>query len=128
VSNIYGISKEVETKIRARDKTCVYCRVLMKRTSRARGAAEVTIEHFNNRGPYAEKYNVAICCRGCNSSKGTKKLLVWFESSYCVARNIHSKTVAAPVKHYIRYCRTKNDAAQKTSENRRSKPPRKTTK
>lgn len=100
MSNTYGISEQVEKEIRGRDKACVYCHISVKRTSRARGA---TIEHFNNDGPYAEKYNVAICCRGCNSSKGTKTLLAWFETPYCKKKKIDAKSVARPVKRYLRY-------------------------
>jgi 5-methylcytosine-specific restriction endonuclease McrA len=70
-SNTYGISKQLEREIRARDKTCIYCGILMKQYPHAMSASGATIEHFNNDGPFEEKYNVAICCRRCNSSKGT---------------------------------------------------------
>jgi 5-methylcytosine-specific restriction endonuclease McrA len=82
MSNRYGIPEEDEKEIRARDKACVFCRVSMKRPSRAKRASEATIEHFNNDGPLRKKYNLAICCRSCNSSKGTRKLLAWFETPY----------------------------------------------
>jgi len=36
----------------------------------ASGASGATIEHFNNDGPFENKYNIAICCQRCNSSKG----------------------------------------------------------
>ena len=101
-SNKYGISKEDEREIRARDKTCVYCHISMKRHSDARRASEATIEHFNNDGPFDKKFNVAICCRGCNSSKGSKTLLVWFKSPYCRERKISAETVSKPVKEYLR--------------------------
>jgi hypothetical protein len=97
--NTYGIAKQDEQEIRARDKTCVYCRILMKRSVRSFGA---TIEHFDNDGPFHEKYNVAICCRGCNSSKGAKTLLAWFKSDYCDEKGISYKTVLKPVKDYMR--------------------------
>lgn len=99
MSNTYGISDKDEQAIRARDKTCVYCRKVMKKSRRALGA---TIEHFNNDGPFHEKFNIAICCRGCNSSKGTKKLLAWFETDYCRRMKISGKTVLKPVKDYMR--------------------------
>src|ERR1700733_14357132 len=73
MSNPYGISEKDEPQIRARDKICVYCRILMKHYPHAMGALGATIEHFNNNGPFEKKYNVAICCRRCNSSKGTKR-------------------------------------------------------
>jgi hypothetical protein len=102
MSNNYGIPDEVEKEIRARDKLCVFCRVPLTRPSRAKEASEPTIEHFNNDGPLSKKYNLAICCRRCNSSKGTKKLLVWFRALYCVERNINEQTVSKPVTDYIR--------------------------
>jgi 5-methylcytosine-specific restriction endonuclease McrA len=98
MSNTYGISKEDEAEIRARDKTCVYCHRTMKQTMRTDGA---TIEHFSNRN-FDKKWNVAICCRGCNSSRGAKDLLAWFRSLYCIEKNINKETVARPVKEYLR--------------------------
>ncbi len=100
MSNRYGISEKDEQEIRARDKTCVYCRKLMKKS---RGSVGATIEHFNNDGPFNEKFNVAICCRGCNSSKGTMRLSVWFKTSYCRKKKINEKTVSKPVKEYMRW-------------------------
>jgi hypothetical protein len=99
MANTYGISKQDEQEIRARDKTCVYCRKLMKKSRRSFGA---TIEHFNNDGPFDAKYNVAICCRGCNSSKGTKDLLAWFATDYCREKKINVKAVSKPVRDYMR--------------------------
>src|SRR5437879_1748094 len=55
MSNTYGISKQDEQEIRARDKTCVYCGILMKQYPHAMGASGATIEHFNNDGPSLEK-------------------------------------------------------------------------
>jgi hypothetical protein len=102
MSNTYGISRKVERQIRARDKTCVYCDVAMKHWPCKRDALEATIEHFNNQGPFRKKHNLAICCRGCNSSKGTKTLLTWFKSAYCKKKDIREETVARSVKRYIR--------------------------
>ena len=57
MSNTYGISKQDEQEIRARDKTCVYCGILMKQSPHAMAASGATIEHFNNDGPFKKKYN-----------------------------------------------------------------------
>jgi hypothetical protein len=104
MSNTYGISDQDEREIRARDKTCVYCRILMKQPPHAMGALGATIEHFNNNGPLKSKYNVAICCRRCNSSKGTMSLSAWFKTPYCLCRKkkINEKTVLKPVREYMR--------------------------
>jgi len=102
MSNTYGISKQNEREIRARDKTCVYCGILMKQYPHAMAASGATIEHFNNDGPLKKKYNVAICCRRCNSSKGTMRLSAWFKTPYCRGKKINEETVSKPVKEYMR--------------------------
>lgn len=102
MSNTYGISKQDEREIRARDKKCVYCRIRMKQSSRARGPSEATIEHFNNDGPFKKRYNLAICCRRCNSSRRDKSLSDWFKTEYCLKKKINEKMVAKPVKEYLR--------------------------
>lgn len=102
MSNTYGLSKEDEREIRARDKTCVYCGVLMKQHPHAMGASGATIEHFNNDGPFEKKYNVAICCRRCNSSKKAMKLSAWFKTPYCRKKKINGETVSKPVREYMR--------------------------
>jgi hypothetical protein len=102
MSNAYGISEQDEREIRARDKLCVYCRVLMKQRPHAMHASGATIEHFDNDGPFHKKCNAAICCRRCNSSKGTKTLLAWFKSPYCREQGINKKTVLKPVQEYMR--------------------------
>jgi len=101
MSNTYGISKQDEQEIRARDKTCVYCGILMKQYPHAMGASGATIEHFNNDGPLKKKHNVAICCRRCNSSKGTMSLSAWFKTPYCREKKINEETVSKPVKEYV---------------------------
>jgi 5-methylcytosine-specific restriction endonuclease McrA len=102
MSNTYGISENDEREIRARDKTCVYCGVLMKQSPHATGSSGATLEHFNNDGPLSKRYNVAICCRGCNSSKGTMGLSVWFKTPYCRNKKINRETVSKLVKEYMR--------------------------
>src|SRR5258706_2275704 len=99
MANTYGISKQDELEIRARDNTCVYCGILMNQSRDSSGA---TLEHFNNDGPLNEKHNVAICCRGCNSSKGTMSLSVWFKKPYCREKEISEETVSSVVKEFMR--------------------------
>jgi hypothetical protein len=102
MSDTYDIREEDWKVIQARDKTCVYCRKSMKQYPHAMQASGATIEHFNNDGPFDKKWSAAICCRRCNSSRGTKELLAWFKTPYCTEKNINEKTVAKPVKQYIR--------------------------
>lgn len=103
MSNRYGIPEKDEKEIRARDKVCVYCHKTMKEFSNKGSHKDsATIEHLNNDGPFDKKYNLAICCGSCNSSRGNKDLLTWFKSSYCIERNINKETVAKPVREYIK--------------------------
>ena len=70
-----------------------------------------TIEHLNERGPdyWDESWNeirlsennLAICCFGCNASRGQLSLYKWFESPYCTDRKINKNTVTSPVKKFI---------------------------
>lgn len=101
MSNTYGISKQDERGIRARDKICVCCGILMKQYPHAMGPSGATIEDFNNVGPLRKKHNVAICCRRCNSSKGTKKLTTWFRTAYCREKKINEETVSNSVREYM---------------------------
>lgn len=95
--------------IRARDAVCAYCGGQMQNHPGVRGCQKdkATIEHLNFDGPLywgeglvAE--DIVICCGSCNSSRGTKALDVWFNSSYCIARSINAETVATPVKEYLK--------------------------
>jgi hypothetical protein len=66
-----------------------------------------TIEHFREKGPFywSEKLkeeDISICCSQCNSSRGKKGILNWFESSYCKERNINANSVARPVKDFLK--------------------------
>jgi hypothetical protein len=103
VSKNYGLPEEALRSIRARDTTCVYCHKAMT-NHRIRGKYGdcATIEHLNRFPPWNNPATVAICCGSCNSSRGDKKLLDWFETTYCRERNISVETVAEPVREYIR--------------------------
>jgi hypothetical protein len=99
MANTYRISEQDERRIRARDKNCVYCGVELKKSPWRDSA---TIEHFNNDGPFQEYFNIAMCCRACNSSKGVKNLLKWLDSPYCRRKAISQRTVAEVVREYLR--------------------------
>ena len=91
-------------KIRARDTTCVYChKEMIKPNNNGSRKDWATIEHLNHLSPWNNSSTVVICCGSCNSSRGNKKLLDWFKTSYCKKRNINENTVAKPVKEYIKY-------------------------
>lgn len=104
--NDWNVPAGPEAKIRKRDKRCVYCHVKMKPCPKARGVPrnKATWEHINNNDVNPKHLiNIVICCGACNSSKGAKKLLAWFESDYCKANDINKKTVSAVVRNWLRY-------------------------
>ncbi len=111
MSNRFGISRADEEELRAREKTCVYCRKAMKLfadTHEGKDRADLaTIEHLNFDGPFyvsdgLRMEDVVICCCACNASRGTRRVLDWFKTKYCVSRNINEVTVAEPVRKYLR--------------------------
>ena len=102
MSNKYGIPEVALKKIRERDITCVYCHKTMTNLNTGgRRSDWATIEHLNYLPPWNNPVTVAICCGSCNSSRGTKKLLDWFKSAYCLEKDINKETVAKPVVEYI---------------------------
>ena len=108
MANKFGIPAEVEKRLRARDKKCVYCKKSM--TYPCTGDKQrdwATIEHFREEGPFywdlkLKEKDLAICCGSCNSSRGVKKHRSWFKTAFCVERKINEKTVALPVKKYLK--------------------------
>jgi len=61
-----------------------------------------TWEHIVNDARIVTRQNIARCCASCNSSKGTKELSVWIESTYCKRRGIDRDTVADIVKQALK--------------------------
>jgi len=102
MSNNWNIPGWLEVKVRDRDKNCVYCHVKLTERLHKRGAPsdKATFEHIDNDGP-PSKVNIALCCAACNSSKGAKKLLDWFNSSYCRKKNICKETTSDIIQNYI---------------------------
>jgi hypothetical protein len=94
--NKWDIPEWLEKKVKERDKACVYCRVKMNNQMPARGPRKnvATWEHIINDASTVSRENIARCCVAYNSSKGTKKLSDWIQSSYCKKRGINKDTVA----------------------------------
>jgi len=106
--NKYGIPEDALNKIRARDKTCVYChKEMINPGASGRRGDWATIEHLNHLPPWNNPATVAICCWSCNASRGNKKLLDWFKTAYCMERKINEDTIAVPVREYTQYCKPK---------------------
>ena len=102
--NHWGIPDWLEREVKERDKTCIYCGIQMiEQVSRGGPRKAVaTWEHIINDARIVTRENIARCCVACNSSKGTKRLSEWIQSSYCKKRGISRDTVAEVVKEALR--------------------------
>lgn len=102
--NQWGIPIRLEKEVRARDTTCIYCRVKLIDKMPPNGSRRTlaTLEHIVNDARIINRENIARCCVSCNSSKGTKKLSDWLESDYCKKRGITKDTVAEVVRKGLR--------------------------
>lgn len=103
MKNNYGLPYDELESIFKRDKTCVYChKVMISHRANSKRANWHTIEHLNYLPPWNNPATVVFCCWACNSSRGNKKLRVWFKKSYCKERNINENTVTGTVRKYIK--------------------------
>ena len=103
MSNKYGLPEGEIEQVRNRDRKCVYCHKKMTKPSPNTWHGDwATIEHLNHLPPWDNPKTIAICCGSCNSSRGKKTILEWFESTYCRERKISPSTVAKPVLSYIK--------------------------
>src|SRR6476646_776968 len=95
LANQFGIPEEVERRLRVRFKGCAYCGTAMQAHPGVKGCPtdKATIEHLNRKGPFRwskglREDELVLCCGACNSSRGTKLLALWFNSSYCREKGI----------------------------------------
>lgn len=102
--NRWGIPAWLEKEVKERDKTCIYCGIQMIEQMPPSGPRNVvaTWEHIINDASIITRGNIARCCFACNSSKGTKVLSVWIQSSYCKQHGINEDTVAEIVKQVLK--------------------------
>ena len=102
--NHWGIPDWLEEEVKERDKACVYCGIQMieQMPPRAPRKTVATWEHIINDASIVTRENIARCCVACNSSKGTKTLSDWMQSSYCKKHGINKDTVAEVVKKALR--------------------------
>ena len=102
--NRWGIPDWLEREVKDRDTTCVYCGTLMIEKMSPNGTRKsvATWEHIINDAKIITRENIARCCVACNSSKGTKRLTDWLQSSYCKKHGINKHTVAEIVKEVLR--------------------------
>jgi hypothetical protein len=102
--NHWGIPDWLEKEVKNCDKTCVYCgtQMIEQMPPRSPRKAVATWEHIINDASIVTRENIARCCVACNSSKGTKRLSAWLQSSYCKKRGINKDSVAEVVKEALR--------------------------
>ena len=91
--NRWGIPDWLEKEVRVRDGRCIYCGVDFAVDS-AQRRARPSWEHIVNDAGIVTRENIALCCIGCNASKGVKSLSVWLQSKYCVSRGIAMGSIA----------------------------------
>lgn len=92
--NAWGIPKDIEDAVLKRDHRCVYCGSEFG-TERAK---KKSWEHIVNDIRITSLENIALCCVGCNASKGSKDLVSWVYSENARKRGVTSETLADVVK------------------------------
>ena len=97
MANNWNIPAWLEKEVRERDKACVYCGVEFTFGKVSRKSA-ASWEHVINDATIITRDNIALCCCGCNASKGQKQLSVWLQSKYCKERGINPASVAPIIK------------------------------
>ena len=96
----WNIPLWLEAEVRKRDKVCVYCENGFTRPEASPKSAP-SWEHIINDATIITIDNIALCCRGCNASKGQKRVSDWLTSPYCRDKLISVETVAPVVRRAI---------------------------
>lgn len=89
----WKIPRELALAVLARDIRCIYCGREFVAPQGPRAACP-SWEHIVNDLAIVTPENIALCCVGCNASKGTKALSGWLESKYCTTRGIGEQSMA----------------------------------
>ena len=101
MANNWNIPAHLEKAIRERDEVCVYCGTEFTPVRISKRSA-ASWEHIINDAKIVTLENIALCCCGCNSSKGQKQLSVWLQSKYCIDKGISAESVAPVIKQAIK--------------------------
>lgn len=99
MANRWGIPGWLEDEVRKRDLVCIYCQHSFSSQSPGAGASW---EHIINDARIVTRDNIALCCRGCNASKGQKTLAGWLESAYCRKNGITEDTLSPVAKRALK--------------------------
>ncbi|MBT3065507.1 hypothetical protein [Rhodoferax sp. U11-2br] len=95
--NKWNIPAWLENEVLERDRCCVYCGVSFAQVSKVR-REQRSWEHIVNDAKIVTRDNIALCCIGCNASKGAKTLEQWLMSRYCRDRQISAQSVSPVVR------------------------------
>jgi hypothetical protein len=87
-------------EVRTRNKACVYCSTPFTLFKVSKKSA-ASWEHIINDEKIISRENIALCCCGCNASKGQKQLSIWLQSKYCQEHGITKVSVAPIIKQAI---------------------------
>lgn len=101
MANNWNIPAWLEKEVRERDTKCIYCGGEFT-SAKVSAKSSASWEHIINDAKIITRENIALCCRGCNASKGQKQLSVWLQSNYCKDRGITPETVAPIAKEAIK--------------------------
>lgn len=93
LANKWGIPRDVEEAVLRRDARCVYCGCEFG----FERATQRSWEHIINDVTIATMDNIALCCIGCNASKGARHLAQWLDSPGAKRRGISEATLAPVV-------------------------------
>lgn len=96
--NQWGIPPALAAAVIERDTVCIYCGVTFDRATRATAPSW---EHIVNDESIITLENIALCCIGCNASKGVKSLADWLATDYCRQRGITAATIAPVARSHL---------------------------
>jgi len=98
MANSWGIPAHVERAVLLRDTCCVYC----GKPFGAERASKPSWELIINDVAIATLDNIALCCVGCNASKGSKPLKTWLYSPLAARRGITAETLSPMIRAALR--------------------------
>ena len=96
MANNWNIPSWLEQEVRNRDKACVYCGCDFV-SPKISVKSSPSWEHIINDVTISTIENIALCCIGCNASKGAKLLSQWLESEGAKRRGVSQETLAPVV-------------------------------
>ena len=97
MANRWNIPDWLEREVRERDTVCIYRGVDFTMPTGKVGS-NPSWEHIVNDASVVTRGYIALCCRGCNASKGQKTLSELLQTQFCNGRGITAQSVSPVVK------------------------------